>query len=617
MRAVPGVGPQVDRLISFIRSSYRRKLAVALLAVFLVTALAVTGLYVQVGGILQENVEGSMTASANAEAGELAEWDARNRLVAQVLSEHPVYGEDDPAAVREYLREQRATREETVIVNAYLIDQQSRSIKTSTDPTMEGTPTAVFPWTGRIAFDGFDDVHLTRPYETEEGRAVVAYVTPIRQDPESLLVVTTGAATVFDEFEEPIDGGFTRVVDSNGTVVFADEDGETLQPYYESESRPAALAEGLGGNAGFIEDVVLATENPDERHVVAYAPVEDADWVVIKHAPANEAYAIVTSVRGWIGVGVVFMITGFLGVVVVLGTDVTRALSRLTDGADRIRDREYDATFETDRPDEFGELNRAFATTRDALQERITEIQSTQKELERSNAALQERSEMISVLNRVLRHNVRNDVNVIAGRADLLANDIEDEALETELATIREKAFDLAQIAERTRRMEQLLAEENTQLTSIDPAREIQTEIVRLRSREPDATIRLDVADGTPDRVNAITTLPVTIADVIQQIHEHNDEVTVKVRIAPDTDPIRTDETETTDVESVRITIDDDGDGVPAVDIRAVESGSETPLKHADGIALWCLKWAVERADGSFTVDQEDATIEVKLRAAQ
>ncbi|WP_434530293.1 HAMP domain-containing protein (plasmid) [Haloarcula sp. NS06] len=53
-----------------------------------------------------------------------------------------------------------------------------------------------------------------------------------------------------------------------------------------------------------------------------------------------------------------------MGVVGVLGRDVTGALSRLTDRAEQIEDGQYDVEFDTDRPDEFGDLNRTIASTR-------------------------------------------------------------------------------------------------------------------------------------------------------------------------------------------------------------------------------------------------------------
>lgn len=64
------------------------------------------------------------------------------------------------------------------------------------------------------------------------------------------------------------------------------------------------------------------------------------------------------------------------------------------------------------------------------------------------------------------------------------------------------------------------------------------------------------------------------------------------------------------------IRIDDDGDGLPELDVQAVQKGFETPLRHAEGLELWCLKWAVRRADGELDTDPADGTLEVRLPIA-
>jgi len=102
--------PVLRTLVDIVRSSFRRKLAAALLLVFLVISIGTVGLYVQVGGLLEENVEQSMTAAAETEANELREWCEKNRLVTQLLSGHPVYEDGDRAEIQAYLQTQREDR---------------------------------------------------------------------------------------------------------------------------------------------------------------------------------------------------------------------------------------------------------------------------------------------------------------------------------------------------------------------------------------------------------------------------------------------------------------------------------------------------------------------------
>ncbi|MFT4883820.1 MAG: methyl-accepting chemotaxis protein [Natronomonas sp.] len=600
--------PVVGRIVDAVRSSFRWKLAAALLVVFVVISLVTVGLYVQVGALIEENVEQSMTTAATAEAEELDEWSDQNRLVTRVLSEHPVYETDDRASVREYLRGQRANRQEARIVRAYVIDRQNQTVSTSTDRELEGMTVRGLPWEERFAFRDFEAVQLTRPYRVDN-RTVVGFITPIRPMPGCLLVVEFDTAGVFERFEHPVDGGFTRVVDSNGTVVFADDGSTTLTQYHVGSARAPIVSSGLRGEVGFTESPVYeSSESGGGAYVAAYAPVAGTDWVVIEHAPESEAYVILRQARTWIGGIAVFALIALLGVVAVLGADVTGALSALTERAKRIEDEEYDVTFDTDRRDEFGDLNRTLASTRDTLQRRIEEIRETKDELEDSNTALEERSAMVTVLNRILRHNVRNDVNVIAGRAELAASRVDDEETTEDLDAIQQAAWELAGISERTQRIKQLISETNEDTTCIQLEEYLRPALDEVEAVAPKTSVTVDTDEGLPT-AEATSTLPIAVADVVDQIVAHTDgavQVDVTITAAePDGDGN----------EHVILRVDDDGDGLPKLDVRAVEDGEETPLNHAEGLALWCLEWTVAQADGELDVSPDDATFEVRLPA--
>ncbi|WP_434530291.1 hypothetical protein ACODNH_02610 (plasmid) [Haloarcula sp. NS06] len=131
--------PVLGTIIAVVRSSFRRKLTTALLVVFLIISIGTVGLYVQVGGLLEDNVEQSMTAAAETEADELREWCGKNRLVAQLLSEHPVFEDGDRTEVREYLQAQQGDRSDTEIVRAYVIDRRNQTVSVSSDGEMGTT----------------------------------------------------------------------------------------------------------------------------------------------------------------------------------------------------------------------------------------------------------------------------------------------------------------------------------------------------------------------------------------------------------------------------------------------------------------------------------------------
>mgnify|MGYP000710618933 CR=1 FL=1 len=597
--------PVVSTVLDFVRSSFRRKLTAVLVVVSLLIGVGVVGLYVQVGGLLESNVEQSMTAAAESEAGELSEWSGRNRLVARLLSEHPVYDGRNRSEIREYLRSE--DRRNAEIVRAYVVNRRNQTVTTSTDTGVEGTDVANLSWAERFSFRDFDDVQTTEPHAVEN-RTVVAYISPIRRIPGCLLVVEIDTAGVFERFEHPVDNGFTRVVDSNGTVVFSDDPDAALTQYYRGTRRAPVVSSGLRGESGFTESPVYDRDTAtDGAYIAAYAAVPNTDWVVVEHAPADEAYVISRQVRQWIGWIAVLVLLAFGGAVGVLGRDVTTALSRITDRAERIEDGQYDVEFDTDRADEFGDLNRTLAATRDTLQQRIAEVRDTKAELADSNEALEERSEMVAVLNRVLRHNVRNEVNVITGRARLAASRVDDETVQADLAAVQDAAWELSTISKRTQRIKHLLADEQGEPTPLQLDEMLATELAKLEDGL--SCVRVDFDDPDGEVVaTASRMFPVAVADVVDQIATRADGI-VHVTVSVTT-------TETDAGETAVVRIEDDGDGLPAVDVAAVSAGEETPLNHAEGLALWSLEWTLSKVNGELCVSPEGATFEARVPVA-
>ena len=100
--------------------------------------------------------------------------------------------------------------------------------------------------------------------------------------------------------------------------------------------------------------------------------------------------------------------------------------------------------------------------------QQIDELRTTRADLATSNDLLKERSAMASVLNRVLRHNVRNEVNIIAGRIANASAAVDDDAVHRELEIAEERALTLARISDRTSRIGRLLNDDESELIELD-----------------------------------------------------------------------------------------------------------------------------------------------------
>jgi signal transduction histidine kinase len=194
------------------------------------------------------------------------------------------------------------------------------------------------------------------------------------------------------------------------------------------------------------------------------------------------------------------------------------------------------------------------------------------------------RSQRLSVLNRVLRHNLRNEMNKIRGRAELIADGGQEHVDHAE--TIVSSADDLISTGERARQVEQMMAttaavEESASLAAIGEA-----VIEEYRSEYPDATLSVDIDDSLAAPINE-QVLAHVLDNLVENAVVHNDAPT----------PVVTVGARATD-DGVEVSVADNGPGIPSNERAVIESGDEDDLDHGSGLGLWAVKWGAVRLGG-------------------
>jgi len=213
------------------------------------------------------------------------------------------------------------------------------------------------------------------------------------------------------------------------------------------------------------------------------------------------------------------------------------------------------------------------------------------------------RQRIIRVLNRVLRHNLRNDVGVINGYAEVLQTRLADEEA-TYARTIRETGEHLMRLSETARKLEANL-DAPPDVDSIDIVPVVNRVATQIAERYPDASITVT----TPESATAKSAprLETAVWELLDNAANHaGEEPSISVGVQ-----VRDDET--------AVLIEDDGPGLPEQERDVMVSGDETPLVHGSGLGLWLVYWIVESLDGDLTVlDTEDGTsIEIALQRGE
>ena len=202
----------------------------------------------------------------------------------------------------------------------------------------------------------------------------------------------------------------------------------------------------------------------------------------------------------------------------------------------------------------------------------------------------QELATLLSINDRVLRHNLRNELSVALGYLDGIEGEDREEIADR-AGTVRDHLKDLVETSERTRRIASIWRTDT--LHSTDLVSVVTERVAQLNTEESEATVRTDLPDDCV--VRAHPALPLAIEEALRNAVEHNPEgVTIAVRLRRRDDG------------DVALDIADTGRGIPPNERRTLRNAEETPLEHTEGLGLWMIYWAVTRSGGTVAFEENE-----------
>jgi signal transduction histidine kinase len=196
----------------------------------------------------------------------------------------------------------------------------------------------------------------------------------------------------------------------------------------------------------------------------------------------------------------------------------------------------------------------------------------------------------LRVTERALRPNLRNELTILYGIADELAEAFDGLPIRRSNARLDH----LAALSENTRRLTQIRDVEGT--AELDVGELLAAQIDDVSPTHPE--LQFDEDGISPARVRVHPNFEYAIDETLDNAVRHND-----------TEELHVDVAVTTDDDWATVTITDDGSGIPSLDTVALARPEETPLEHGRGLGLWVIYCAVESSGGalSFQNDGQDA----------
>jgi PAS domain S-box-containing protein len=203
--------------------------------------------------------------------------------------------------------------------------------------------------------------------------------------------------------------------------------------------------------------------------------------------------------------------------------------------------------------------------------------------LQRDVTVEKRREERLEVLDRVLRHNLRNRMTVIRGYAEELQR-----AGEPVADHILAAADDLLELTGGIRKFRDLVTSGDDRSEPRDVARMVREAADAARAEYPGATLRLECPETAVARAHG--TLGLALGELFDLgMDAPNAELLVDVA---------------SDDRGVVVRVTDAGATMPEEELAVATKGIGGPLEHAQGLGVWFVRWAVDSSGGDLSLEE-------------
>jgi len=203
-------------------------------------------------------------------------------------------------------------------------------------------------------------------------------------------------------------------------------------------------------------------------------------------------------------------------------------------------------------------------------------------------------SRRVGLFSRLLRHNLRNDTTVVAGRADHIQRETDAPQVAEDAETIQRKAMEIGHLTESVKEIEQATTRTVAERTRRSATAVVADVVDSYRTQYPAADLTVEERDRMGLHVHDAFDHALGHAVENAIVHNPNREpsVTVTVGASPNTG-------------RVEIRISDTCPQIPAEEIDALSELTETTsTSHGSGTGLFVMKWCLESLGGELAFER-------------
>lgn len=205
------------------------------------------------------------------------------------------------------------------------------------------------------------------------------------------------------------------------------------------------------------------------------------------------------------------------------------------------------------------------------------------------------RQQQLTVLQRVLRHDLRNNMNEILLAVQFIEGVVDDEAVHEQIEAIERTVHETISLSQNVKQMQEIFEGGAEVNQAVELVQRVRKQVSAVRTERPNVEVSVDVPEEATVVANGL--IDRAIRNVLQNAIEHNDTEQPKLDVSVRHRPEHGD---------VALIISDNGPGIPEDAIEVLGTGREDQLNHLEGIGLWIVHWVVSVSGGDFEIAEAD-----------
>lgn len=210
----------------------------------------------------------------------------------------------------------------------------------------------------------------------------------------------------------------------------------------------------------------------------------------------------------------------------------------------------------------------------------------------------------VKILNRILRHNLRNELTVISGLTDIIHKETNNSTIEDYTEKIQKSTSSLERLTEESKTLNKVLKDTN-ELKALNLKTQLNYAIDKCSSDFNISNINVNIDSNIT--VKSGDKLYIVLESLIDNALRYNNSSEPQVDIYVND----------IDEKYIELCILDNGPGIPDTEINLINKNIEiSDLNHSNGLGLWLTKWVIESYNGSVNINKYNCcgtNVKIKL----